>query len=288
MARSFLRSGIGPRILLLTILLVTAGLMLWSRSRRAERRDRAAAAALEAAANPPHVPTEEELAKRRLKNSLAFEGALNDTVNGDDFVETPGYRKLIELVAGSSPGDVEQRASTYLDHAAALREPDLFRGEYVRIRGLLGGLSALKLESPVHDITYVWRGTIAQPDGTETAVIDLVGDPPPLEPQRTVVEVEGVVYRTVAYESRTGDERVAPYLIVRTVRVLQVRAEDGRAKIMITAAGAGAILLYFLLRRAARKRNTRGIQKPPGFKQLFETSRSAERMRQTTPGPKGS
>jgi hypothetical protein len=127
-ARAFLRSAIGPRIVLFTILLVTAGLMLWSRSRQAERRDRAAAAAAEAAAHPPHVPTEEELAQRRLKNSLAFEGALNDTINEDDFVETPGYRKLIELVAGSSPGDVAQRASTYLDHAAALREPDLFRG----------------------------------------------------------------------------------------------------------------------------------------------------------------
>jgi hypothetical protein len=161
----------------------------------------------------------------------------------------------------------------------------------VRIRGLLGGLSAFKLETPVHDITYVWRGTIAQPDGTETAVFDLVEDPPPLELRRSVVEVEGVLYRTVAYENRDGAQRVAPYLIVRTVRVLpneQVDPKDGVAKLMITAAGTGTIMLYLLLRHALRKRKTRGIQKPPGFKQLFETSRSAERMRQTTPGPKGS
>ena len=95
-------SGVGPRIVLLAILLFTACMMLWSRSRRAERLEReAAAAAQEAAASVPRVASEEELAERRRANSLAFEGALNDTVNGDDFIETPGYRKLVEIVASS-------------------------------------------------------------------------------------------------------------------------------------------------------------------------------------------
>ena len=85
----------------------------------------------------------------------------------------------------------------------------------------------------------------------------------------------------IAITMSVGAGRSAPKLV-------NTLLNDGITKIMITAAGAGAILLYFLLRRAARKRNTRGHQKPPGFKQLFETSRSAERMRQTTPGPKGS
>lgn len=283
-------SGVGPRIVLLAILLFTACMMLWSHSRRTERLEReAAAAAQEAAASVPRAASEEELAERRRTNSLAFEGALNDTVNGDGFIETPGYRKLIEIVASSRPEDVSQRA-TYFDHAAAMLQPDMLRGEYVRQRGLLGGLFAYKLDVPVHDIADVWRGTISQPDGElETTVFDLVSDPPPLELQRSVVEVEGVLYRTVAYESTTGARREAPYLIVRNVHVLSDKTpQGGPSKLAITAAGTGAIAAYLLLRRGMRKRNTRGPRKAPGFKQLFEDSRSAERSRQTPAGPKGS
>lgn len=291
--KPFLRTPIGLRVLLLALLLTTAAMMLWSRERRADQDAKARSArAAEAAASAPVAPTEEQLSERRRKLSTAFEGALNDTVNGDDFVETPGYRRLIEILAASSSEDVARRASNYLDHAAAMATPDMFRGEYVRVRGLLGGLSAYKLDAPVHDITDVWRGTIAQPDGEQdTVVLDLVGEPPELELRRSVVEVEGLLYRTVAYESRSGEQRVAPYLLARSVRVLPGRAggsHSARTRLMVTACGVGAIVVYFLIRYSARARSAPRSRRPAGFKQMFESRSGAARPEPKPREPHGS
>jgi hypothetical protein len=119
----FLKTPEGRRLLFFGILLCVAVPLLYLQYSKAEARVAEAEAqrakVAEAAAAP--VPdVEERLAAKRAELSTMAEGAFNDTQNGDDFVETAGYSKLIELLASSAPEDVTARATTYLDHAAAM------------------------------------------------------------------------------------------------------------------------------------------------------------------------
>src|SRR6185503_18306994 len=93
--------------------------------------------------------------------------------------------------------------------------------QFVRVRGLVGGVYAVKLNRPLRGITDVWRGTVAQPNGSEAFVFDLVEKPTDFEIQRSVVEVEGLLYRTVSYTSKRLDARVAPYLLARNLHVIE-------------------------------------------------------------------
>jgi len=206
-----------------------------------------------------------------------FEGALVDTKNGAPFAETAGYKKLMYSIASYKPEDVAQRAQPFLDHAAVLRDPDAFRGQFMRARGLVPYVEAVRLEGEIFGAKDVYRGVVAAADGTEGVVFDMLEAPPMFELLRDIVDVEGVLYRTVRYENKKGELVEAPYMIARSVVVLDpddLEHVGPRAPFKVVLIGAALaflvarLLIYWFQRKkelalAAQQREP-GLRKPRG------------------------
>ncbi len=235
---------------------------------------------------PPLDPQE---LKRRL--STLFEGALLDTSNDQDFVQSQGYMKLLELVALEDPALAHEKASKKrLDWEAAMQDPNAWRGEWVHYRGpLAGDFAAERLASPVHGYSDYWRGVIVDaredepgqaPDETGGVVFDMLAPPADATDfdRNDTVEIEGVFYRTVSFETRAkGKFRTAPYLIVRNLTHYHPDANT-KTKLNVWAiiliAGGGVLFIYHLtkmLRDESKKRARLGLDKSGAdFHRMFQ------------------
>ena len=198
-----------------------------------------------------------------------FEGALVGAVDGEGFSETPGYRKLVESVSHHSEAELIEKARTELDHTASLAAPDKWRGAIVHVRGLVAGIDAVKLSSPIGEEGDVYRAIITEADGTEGVVVDFAQHPPVVELQYDVVDVEGVFFRTVQYENRKGEIVTAPYLIARNLRVLDLEKAPGRTvmdplgKILIGAAILFVVVRVLMSVQRSRSRGAVRLRQPP-------------------------
>ncbi len=198
-----------------------------------------------AAAGEPQAP---EVQERRI-DSL-YEGALVGAQDGAGFVETPHYRRLLELLQRYREEELRQKALERPDFfQAALADPEVWRGELVRVRGLVAGMEAVRLSRPIGDQEDVYRAYVTETDGSEGVVVDFLAQPPAIEIREDVVDVEGVFFRTVRYENLKGGVAEAPYLIARNLRRMdpasapRVTLFDQYAKILI-----GAGLAFFVVR----------------------------------------
>lgn len=205
---------------------------------------------------PDSVPIETRLA-------TLFEGSLADSKNGEPFAETPGYAKLLSSLATYTPEDVQARASVDLDYAAVMLDPDRYRGEFVRVRGLIAYIEAHRLDRPILGAVDVYRGVVTKADGSEGLWFDMLEPPPAVDLEEDVVDIEGVFYRTVRYENRLGQEQEAPWLIVRNFRrpepesLPRTRSSNPIMVVLIVAVLAylGVRLIVFL--RQQQKQRTR-------------------------------
>lgn len=188
----------------------------WERASRAEKQAEEAAA-LSAAGTPvPNDPTLRE--QRRM---TLFQGALADSNHGEDFRETSGYSNLLRSIREYPPEEVRQKAARWLDWEGATFDPDGWRGEFCRYRGVFAGFSAVKLSQPVLGTRDVWRGFLMEPDMTEPVVFDLICEPEAVPTPAIFYDawdIEGIFYRTVRYEDREGKVQEIPYLIARTLK----------------------------------------------------------------------
>ena len=188
------------------------------------------------------APRDEAAQQRRIES--LYEGALVGAVDAEDFAETPGYRRLLEILSRYDEDELRSKADRHLDVAQALADPDAWRGEIVRVRSLVAGQRAVRFSRPLGEHVDTYRAFLTEADGTEGVVVDFLEPPPPLEIQEDVAEVEGVFFRTVRYENKKGAFVEAPYLIARNLRRLddealpRSTAFDGTVKILVGAAVA--------------------------------------------------
>ena len=204
----------GGLLFLLVIVGVAPLLYYWSKSTDEER---AAQEEAELAAQGTPVPPDPLLRDQRI--GTLFQGALADSKNGEDFRETSGYGILLRELANYSPDEVRTKAKRWLDYEGAVKDPDGWRGEFVRHRGLVKRLIATRLDTPVMGMKDVWRGYMQEIDGSEKLVFDLIGEAPPVETMYDAWDVEGVFYRTVRYVDNEDKQRELPYLLVRNLHL---------------------------------------------------------------------
>jgi hypothetical protein len=239
---------------------------------------------VEPAQQAPDAERERRLEANRARFPTLFEGALLDANDGEDFAETPGYRRLVELVSAYTPDEVAQRARTDFDYAEFLAEPDLWRGEFVRIRSVLVTAQASRLVRPLGEHEDVWRGFIAEADGSEGIAFDMLERPPDgLEDRRTVVDLEGLVYRVVRYENRDGKLKDAPFLIARSLKAVDLESTPKRGvaePFMLMLVALAVLFLVGRILLAMRRRNSPHREyagRTPSFHEMFE--RANERSR---------
>ena len=258
--------------LFLPSLLVLAGASLATQEPPPEPEGADEPAQQEAPA-PVHVtPAEVE---RRLTS--LYEGTLLGVQDGQDFAETPGYRRLVEIVGGYGENELRDKRPPLLDRAKAVADPAAFRGELLHVRGLLAGLEAQRLSHPIGESIDVYRAVVTEPNGDEAVVVDFL-HPPSFTPDLgdDMVETEAVFVRMVGYVSKKDIPRQAPYLIARDLRKWDTEqlsrrtAFDSFAMILI-----GAALAYFVFRVVMSTRSRKGRRDDPdsAARQIRERAR---------------
>ncbi|MCK6448963.1 MAG: hypothetical protein L6Q99_21415 [Planctomycetes bacterium] len=244
----------------------------------------------------PPISTPEEV---RARLATRFEGALLDTTNGQDFVMTQGYMKLLSSVAQFSAEDATARATKHLDWHAAMRSPDEWRGEWVTFRGIVAQLAAEKLVSPVDGREHVWRAIVVNdtedmqpkklPEGG--VFVDLLDRPDAeFDVRRDPVDVIGVFYRTLAYENKQGQTVQAAYLIGRVLKHVDREAAKRSTMpwwgVAIIGGGClvGAMHLFNILRSRTRRRRDEELA-GADFHQMFQARMKgvAPKSRQGSP-----
>jgi hypothetical protein len=172
---------------------------------------------------------------------------------------------------------VHAKATRDLDLEGAQKDPDAWRGEWVRARGIVVEMWAIRLARPVLGRTDVFRGVLS--DGEKHFFVDWTEKPPGADFSREAVDVEGIFYRAVSYEGATGERHSnAPLLLVRNVKVVDPAHEGGFSgtirENMLTIVGtlAFAIFLAALLLSWAQKRGkrTRARAQPATIREMFE------------------
>ena len=204
-----------------------------------------------------------------------FQGALLHAEDGVDFAETPSYRRLLYHVRSMSPEQFSSRVTGRLDWADAVAHPDRWRGEFVRVRGVAASLEPVRLHGLDAGIEDVYRGFIGETDTSSFVAFDHVENPPPVrvtEAVKDVLDLEGVFYRTVKYESRTGELREIPYLVTRNLTILQTAADRPSTVVLalqvLGIVAASVVVGLAVSRWSARKRP--GKPSSAGIREMFE------------------
>jgi hypothetical protein len=255
----------------------------------------ASAQAPAAAATAPPPSADVDPMARSVRLSTLFEGALVDAHNGEGFVETEGYRKLLQTLSTYPIDQVEKLATKKLDWTAATTDPDAWRGEFVWTRGVIAHRWAERLRSPVFGAQDVYRVILTDGDGSEGVVVDMLEEPPAVALQSDAVDVQGIFYRTVRYAAvRQKEDRVAPYLLAKSMRAVErpkrsaggLLRDHGATALagMALAIGGARLLIYWFQRRSRR------LRPPPrpgavGFEKMFE-NRLREGNRTSGPRPR--
>jgi hypothetical protein len=219
-----------------------------------------------------------------------YEGALLDTHNGDGFLETPGYRRILDQLSRYRPEELAAKAERELDFKAALAEPDAWRGEIVRWRGVVAGIETVRLRDPLGERVDVYRTILTESDQSEGVVVDSLDRPEGLALQRDVVDVEGVFYRTVRYENRNGAPTEAPYILARGVRRLDTESLPRSTRFdtyAILILGAVAVFIatriLFPIVRGNKKRRARAASAQTS-RALRERAFASESSQKREPG----
>ena len=206
------------------------------------------------AAAPVEPP--EERAKRV---ASAFGGALPKMVDGVDFQQSDAYLQIVEEVAKYDAITFRERTRTWLEWGIAVSTPGAVRGDFVRVRGIVGDIRVVKLIRPAGDVEDVYRFFISEPDGTERVVVDVVRRPDETpELLRDAVDFEGVFIRTLKFQAEKSSKKdepppfvEVPYIVGRNLRIQRAAARDtGMSLTWVAIVAVGALIFARMIMRA--------------------------------------
>jgi hypothetical protein len=226
---------------------------------------------------PTHPLTDAEKEARHTAQLTKLEGTLSDTENGQSLtLQTVGFGRLLQLMSRFTPEEIAQRAKVDFDWALVMRDPDAWRGEFLRVRGVLRTLIAIKLEHPIQGHTDFFRGILT--DQENFFFVDMLERPTGVA-EGDAVDVDAVMYRTVLSVARDDKKHEDPLLVARDMRRVPAAVDTGLSAFLkehtlpIFAALAFLVLLVVLLFstvRQAKKHERRNPQTAGSFQELFD------------------
>jgi hypothetical protein len=236
--------------------------------------------------------TAKERDEKRAFAEKLFGPELWQVKDGTDFAEEPQWRRALEVMANLDEKFIEENLqfSLNLHYSEVMEHPEAFRGQFVRMRGVIHHtFGAVKLDQPVAGRVDVFRGPIADPDDESPIVFfDLLDRPPDFDEGYDGMELDAVFYRVVTYETKYGKLKSAPWLIGRTVSVIEkpkAEAKTWTSLGVMTAFLALVFSIVYLVRRGGRRRTVSGVN-PADFRAMFERKLGDERPKDP-PSPSG-
>ncbi|MCY2961551.1 MAG: hypothetical protein NTY35_15415 [Planctomycetota bacterium] len=254
-----------------------------------------APAASGTAPNGPPLPatatlTPEQIAEREAYLASAFEGALRDQADAAEFQDSTGYRKLLEQVAKFDADDFSNRTLRHFDNAAALADPNAWRGQFVRVSGILGDMVPQRLALPTGGRKDAWRAQLGSGDEfSDRIVLEFLDRPFPDMSLKDLywraVEVEGVFYRTGTYVSDVVNSKgqtlevtwTLPWIFVRNVRLIDEGGTPARTfltehpmqilALLAFVIFGGRLLVSWVHSRRRVRRQPKG---PPSIRAMFD------------------
>jgi hypothetical protein len=249
--------------------------------------------------------TPEQRAERDAFLSAAFEGALRDQADGEPLQDTTGSRKLLQQIANFDADEFRSRTTRNLDYAAATTDPEAWRGQFVRLYGILGEVWAEKLDQPVAGREATWRAQLLTGDNfSEPNLLEFIDRPLPemsLRDQRLrAVEVEGVFYRSGSFESvyQNGKDQTVeatwtlPWVFVRNLRLIDEGTDDRHTflndypKVILAVLALvifGGRLLFSWIQ--GRRRVQRRPKPPSDIRTMFEQKLREKGLPPAPPSP---
>ncbi len=261
------------------------------------------------AANAPESATvpvsPEELAARETFLSTAFEGALRDQVEGAEFQDSTGYRKLLEQVEKFDPADFSARVKRNFAPAAALADPAGWRGEFVRTAGILGDIEPQRLGRQVSGRKDAWRAQLGSGEEfNDRIILEFLDRPfPELSLEDLYwrpIEIEGVFYRHGTYVSDVQNSKgqtlevtwTLPWIFVRNVRLLDESVTPTRTflnehpmwilAVLAFVIFGGRLLISWV---QSRRRGKRRPAAPSSIRVMFEQKLREKGLPPAPPSP---
>ena len=228
------------------------------------------------------------------KRSLAAElfGAdLFKVRDWQDLQEEPQWRKAVEVMANLDPKFIEDHLafSLNLHYDEVMKHPEAFRGQFVRMMGVVGrSFAAKRLEKPIAGRVDTYRGQISDPeDDSPMMFFDVLDRPAEFDKGYDGMQLDAMFYRTVEYETKYGKIRRAPWLIGRTVVVHNSprnSPDPGIGLAVMTAFLALLFAIVYLVRRGRGRNTTAGVPQA-GFRGMFERRLLDDRRTGPQPPP---
>src|SRR5262245_47302931 len=178
-----------------------------------------------------------------------FEGALRAFRDGGQIPYGGSYAYLAEYLSRQDPVEFAKRIEgKYLDYNLVMHDPERFRGEPVRLFGVLYHVRVEKLELTPGNERNVWEGWLPDPSGDECFIFQTL-DPLPDNLKRDgkdYVEVDGLFLMIEGYEAKDGKHKQAPFVLARTIR--KVDPEDlQRSLPSVAGSGGGTSPMVLML-----------------------------------------
>jgi hypothetical protein len=139
-----------------------------------------------------------------------------------DFDQEPQWRTALQVVAKLDAKLLDEHPPESLNakYDEILKDPAAFRGRFVRLRGVVGHVGALKLDEKIDGRDEAYRGQASGPDGEQRVIFDILDRPPAVRRALDEVEIDGVFYRTVRFETKKGTVAEVPWIVARKIVVL--------------------------------------------------------------------
>jgi hypothetical protein len=249
---------------------------------------------------------EKEVAEKRAFAESVFGPDIWTAKDDTEFSEEPEWASVLVTMSKVDPKFVVDHLDFSLnnDYDEVMKDPAQFRGRFVRMRGLVASnFRANKLHRPVDGRGDVYRGLIADTDGDHPVFFDVLDRPPQFRTMTEkppgmdvvfsnadAVDVDGVLYRTVRYETR-GDPLnpksnpprwiSVPWIIARTV--VRCQTDEKPSDTPYVVGGIAAFLalvgsIVYLVRRGRRQSASPGTYQA-GFRTMFAEKLREERRR---------
>ncbi len=264
-----------------------------------------AANAASTAGAAPVALSAEERAARDAYLSTAFEGALRDQDEGAEFQDSTGYRKLLEQVEKFDPANFTTRVKHQFEPAAALADPDAWRGEFVRTAGILGDIEPMRLARPVSGRKDAWRAQLGSGEEFgDRIILEFLDRPFPELSLKDLywrpIEIEGVFYRHGTYVSDVVNSKrqtlevtwTLPWIFVRNVRLLDESVTPTRTflnehpmwilAVLAFVIFGGRLLISWV---QSRRRGKRRPAAPSSIRVMFEQKLREKGLPPAPPSP---